>query len=462
MQATESEKAARVLKVQLEHSDISFEDGVPVARPSDALRFHHLSSTFGADDQSFEAQLLRLGSALFDEIDLRLPADAPAQLSNRVLLLRRKMAVSKWLQSAVSGAVDQDLLSSQENGPSRVFALLTGHQVERASQTALDAGDVRLATLIARIGGNQAFRDEVALQLAKWKAHRIDSDIAPDYRKIYSLLAGLVGTSDGSSSADRVDVAPEVFIPERLDWKRAFGLHLWYGSAFDADLADSLQRYQDALASTHAPALPVSWYQEASLSTNDARRWDTPPRTLDALYLLLNLYADTATSLERVLDPSTFGPTPLDFRLSWHLYAVLALVLQSRDFADREALPTANELGFSAAANALTSSYAAQLEELGLWDQAVLVLLHLELPESCVPSQSTLSPRIMALTASFLRSRPSPGARRRSRRSCSATSAQAPRRRHSSSRRCSCPRSGCRRQRCGLLAARRTSERAPS
>ena len=383
-QATESEKAARVLKVQLEHSDITFEDGVPVARPSDRLRFHHFSSSFGADDQGFEAQLLRLGSALFDEIDLRLPEDAPAPLSNRVLLLRRKMAVSKWLQAAVAGAVDQDLLGSQENGPARVFALLTGHQVERAAQTALDAGDVRLATLIARIGGNQSFRNEVALQLEKWSAHRIDSEISPDYRKIYSLLAGLVGTSAGSHSADRADASPEVFVPERLDWKRAFGLHLWYASAFDADLSDGLQRFQDALSSAHAPALPVPWYQEASLSTAEARRWHTPSQTLDTLYLLLNLYADTAVSLERVLDPSTFGPTPLDFRLPWHLYTILALALRSRDFADRSATGAAEEAGFSAAANNLTSSYAAQLEELGLWDQAILVLLHLELPESCV------------------------------------------------------------------------------
>lgn len=369
--------------VQLSHTELELEDGIPVARPSTQLRFHHFASSFGADDQTFEAQLLRLGSALFDEIDLKLPADAPDALSNRVLLLRRKMAVSKWLQSTVAGSVDQDLLSHQENGPSRVFALLSGHQVERASQTALDAGDVRLATLIARIGGNQAFRDEVALQLAKWKMHHIESEISPDYRKIYSLLAGMVGTSTGSTSRDGVDSAPEVFIPERLDWKRAFGLHLWYGSAFDADLADGLQRYQDALSSTHAPALPIPWYQESSLSTAEARRWDTPSHTLDALFLLLNLYADTATSLELVLNPSTYGPTPLDFRLPWHLYTILALALRSRDFADRE-LATSEDGGFSAAANALTSSYAAQLEELGQWDQAILVLLHLELPLSYV------------------------------------------------------------------------------
>lgn len=372
-----------MLKVQLANSKISSVNGIPVAQPSDQLRFHHFSSSFAADDQGFEAQLLRLGSALFDEIDLRLPDDAPAALSNRVLLLRRKMAVSKWLEEAVAGAVDQDLLGTVENGPARVFALLTGHQVERAAQTALDAGDVRLATLIARIGGNQQFRDEVALQLERWKANWIDSEISSDYRKIYSLLAGLVGTSPGRSSADRADASPEMFVPERLDWKRAFGLHLWYGSAFDADLSDGLQRFQDALASAHAPALPVPWYQEASLSTAEARRWHMPSQTLDTLYLLLNLYADTATSLERVLDPSTFGPTPLDFRLSWHLYTILALALRSRDFGDRSATGATKEAGFSAAANNLTSSYAAQLEDLGLWDQAVLVLLHLELPESC-------------------------------------------------------------------------------
>jgi len=61
--------------------------------------------------------------------------------------------------------------------------------------------------------------------------------------------------------------------------------------------------------------------------------------------------------------------------------------MKCRDFEDREAPAMVEEdeeetVGCSNSANALTLSYASQLEQLGLWEQATFVLLHLELPES--------------------------------------------------------------------------------
>lgn len=328
----------------------------------------------------FEAQLWRLGQALFDEIDLGLPEDASQDVVDRVHHIRRKLAFSKWLAGAVSPSVSHDLLNALEPGPSRAFTYLTGHQIERAAQTALDAGDLRLATLLTRVGGNQAFRNEMILQLEKWREHRMDSDIDPDYRKLYCLLAGIVDVSEGTKVRDPTDSSPEIMIAEGLDWKRALGLHLWYGSSFDMDLSDGLSRYQHALSTSSSPAAPLPWYQERPALVKNKSRWTTPEGTFDALFLLINLYADTATPLEDVLNPSAYAPTPLDFRLPWHIYTVLALALKSRDYEDRQPAE-ADDVGFSRSANALTSSYALQLEHLGLWDRAVFVLLHLEVPE---------------------------------------------------------------------------------
>lgn len=391
---TEDARTRRLLDVQIANTLIELDEGIPVATPDSTLRFNHFAPSFSADDQSAEAQLWRLGSALFDEIDLGLPETAPPALVDRVSRIRRKLAVSKWLQSAVTPAVDHDLLDSQgASGPARVFTLLTGNQIARAAQAALDAGDLRLATLVARIGGNQQFRDDVFLQLDKWREHRVDACISAEYRKVYCLLAGIVDVSEGSKTRDPKETVPDVAIAGGLDWKRAFGLHLWYGSAFDADLADGLRRYEHALGSAHPPAFPLPWYRERPSLMKDAIRWTTVSQPEDALFLLLSLFANTATPLEAALAPANFGPSPLDFRLPWHIYTILGRVLKCRDFEDREAvegdLATGGEdgeefVGYSASADALTASYAYQLEQLGLWDQAIFVLLHLELPESWV------------------------------------------------------------------------------
>lgn len=333
----------------------------------------------------------RLGSALFDEIDLGLPDSAPSQLVDRVSRLRRKLALSKWLQAVVTPAVDHDLLEAQDAGPARVFTLLSGHQVERAAQTAIDAGDLRLATLLTRIGGNQSFKDDVHLQLDKWREHRADSLIATDYRKIYSLLAGIVDVSEGNQARDPSESTEEIVIPAGLDWKRAFGLHFWFGSPFESDLAESLSRYEDALQTRTAPASPLPWYQERPSLAKEATRWKTPEGTQDALFLLLNLQSDTATPLESALNPSAFGPTPLDYRLPWHMYTILALALQARDFADRELGEEDDQMGHSASANVLTANYAWGLEQMGAWDQAAFVLLHLEVAELYVTETRTES-----------------------------------------------------------------------
>jgi nuclear pore complex protein Nup98-Nup96 len=171
-------------------------------------------------------------------------------------------------------------------------------------------------------------------------------------------------------------------MPAGLDWKRAFGLHFWFAAPFEAGLAEGLRRYEDALQTQHAPASPLPWYLERPSLAKDSTRWQTPRGTQDALFLLLNLQADTATPLESALNPSTFGPTPLDYRLPWHLYTVLALAMRTRDFADRQLAEHGEELGSSASANALTANYAWGLEQMGLWDQAAFVLLHLDVPEA--------------------------------------------------------------------------------
>lgn len=126
--------AAKLLQHHLSHTTIS-RDGAQVPQadphlppplvslsqhPSQAtlslrepLNFASFISLFPSPDASSAASIFRLGSALFDSINLRLgPSKSNSitpEVRNRVQILRRKAALSKWLEEAVKQAVDGDL-----------------------------------------------------------------------------------------------------------------------------------------------------------------------------------------------------------------------------------------------------------------------------------------------------------------------------------------------------------------
>lgn len=222
----------------------------PEACAHQSLRFGAFSSVFDRDDRSQEASLWRLGVALFDEIDLRLPPTAPQDLVSRVTSLRRKAALSAWLSHAVSSTVEVESRAhvAASRDAALVFSYLTGHQLERACSAALDAGDLRLATLLAQIGGGDAtFRQDVNQQLSTWRSEGVDAHITKDHRRIYELLAGNVGLSKGTSSVrEAIDQVEDLAIAGGLDWKRAFGLHLWYDVPASTPLISAFERYESS------------------------------------------------------------------------------------------------------------------------------------------------------------------------------------------------------------------------
>lgn len=363
--ATEGPRAERLLRAHLDLTDIELdEDGIPRATLSSSIRFRDFASLFDAGDRSHEATIFRLGPALFDEIDLRLPANSPMELVDRILGLRRKLALSKWLENAVAPAVDSDLLKNGENRPAKLFTLLSGNAVARAVDMALEGNDMRLASLISQAGRTGEFRDEILRQLDDWKKYHADSVISPEYRRVYALLAGITDISPGNKS----DASPDVLVSKDLDWKRAFGLRLWYSCPFESSITDVFEDYDASLQAPHPPAIPIPPYLESAKSA----KWNLPTRPTDILYNLIRLYSDVTVSLEQVLSARDASPSPTDLCLPWHLYLLLSRVLRKRDFIDRD------EEGYSAQADRLTQAYAAQLEQNGQWTLAAFVLLHLE------------------------------------------------------------------------------------
>lgn len=373
----ERPRADRLLSLLLDNSQMEQVEGIPLAMTSNAIRFDQFARLFDAGDRSHEATIWRLGKALFDEIDLKLPADTPDEVRDRVFEVRRKLAFSKWLEDAVAPAVDGALAAAGDNRPAKLFGLLTGNQVDRAVQSALDGKDMRLATLLSQAGGPEIFRSEVMRQLEDWTKFKANSVIGYDYRRLYALLAGITDVSKGDSGRG-ADASPDVLVAEGLDWKRAFGLYLWYGRPVEETIGQVFDTYTSALDAAHPPAKPIPPYLE---KPSGERKWHMANEPTDVLYNMIRMFVDLTVPLDEVLSARSCSSSPTDLRLPWHLYLILAHALEARDFSDRED-PNEEGVAFSATANDLTRSYAAQLEEEGQWTWAAFVLLHLELPEA--------------------------------------------------------------------------------
>ncbi|KAI0090382.1 nuclear protein 96-domain-containing protein [Irpex rosettiformis] len=384
-----------ILQHHLSNSTIeSDDDGVPQATPKPHLNFASLASIFPLTDKSFQPSLFRLGHALFDPIDLQLGQDTSSVIRIRVEALRRKIALSNWLQDAVSPAVEAEVeesLPRQQGWARAVFSLLTGNQVERACELAMDSSNVKLASLISQVGGDAEFRGDVLRQLDIWREQKVDAHVDENIRKIYALLAGIVDVLEGSKGTG-LERCSDLSVGKGLDWKRAFGLHLWFGESLDATIADSLAAYEGFVngASPHTTS-PAPWYREGVPSPKSA--WKLPAETAppDALFCLIKLFANPDYLLSRVLAPFSFCSSPSDFQLPWHLYIILSRSLGVRDFSDRgdtsvdgqradgaETEGDADVKNHSPSADLLANSYALQLEELGMLQHAAFVLMHLE------------------------------------------------------------------------------------
>jgi len=391
-----SSLSAKLLQHHLSNSPITpDEDGIPFATPSRSLNFSSFTSLFASADRSYEASLFRLGQTLFDEIELRLGKSVPTDIRNRVHGLRRKAALSSWLEDAVDPAVEAALRADPSaDVPNVAFTLLTGNQMEKAVKAATDGSFFKLATLISQAGGDWEFREDLKEQLQIWTDQRIDAHIDEGVRKIYALLAGLVdGVVEGSKGGG-LEKCSDVDVVKGLDWKRVFGLHLWFSEPVDATVSQVFQVYDQLTRSApQRVARPLPWYSEQSSSPC---QWNVPSAsaTPDGLFSLIRLHAEPACSLSQTLTPLSFSSSPVDYTLPWHLYIILSRCMRVRDFADRgdpdhgdrnarsdHSLSEEEESeteGHSPSADLLASSYAFQLEELGMTQEAVFVLLHME------------------------------------------------------------------------------------
>ncbi len=148
---------------------------------------------------------------------------------------------------------------------------------------------------------------------------------------------------------------------ENLDWKRQYGMHLWYKCLPINSIHDSLISFEDSLASRFV-AEPLPPYLEDSV-TSDLKN-NQPTHLYDTCFHLIKLYCNDKHSIADTVSPLSHNPNQLDYRLSWHL--TMALISLSYNSVSSECLESLHE------------SYASQLQSIGLWHWSVFVLMHLE------------------------------------------------------------------------------------
>ncbi|KAL1917286.1 uncharacterized protein VTP21DRAFT_4942 [Calcarisporiella thermophila] len=388
------------LKVQLELTEIVQDaKGIPKAYTLPNADFGAFVENMFINKDLFhtnELLIFKLGKALWDHIPSLVDDTFSRQVADHIRAIDRKSAFSRWLQEAVEPEVLRDLQTSvsQRDGASAIFTYLTGKQIAKACMAAIKNRDFRLSTLLAQAGGDVAFREDLMEQVEKWKELRFESEISKSYRKIYELLSGEVGMSKGVRDPSPHDCSDTIFIAEGLDWKRTLGLHLWYGIFEDSVLNKAVTRYETFFKQGEGVPPPLPWYLERPEEVQTGVT--TLPRekeAIDVLFQLMKLYTDSTHSLNSTLCPNGITPSLMDHRISWHLYRLLAKVLRVRDFNDRAQLYVDEEAmegeerdeeeeGWSSTADSVCASFALQLENLGLWEWAIFVLLHLNFAEN--------------------------------------------------------------------------------
>ncbi|THZ60174.1 hypothetical protein D6C86_05164 [Aureobasidium pullulans] len=321
-----------------------------------------------------ERAVWRLASILFDPIDTgcadlvkNIPAARVAELESRI---RRDALSSFWAQLVHTEAAQhaKDVGTAEE----KAIAFLSGNGIEDACAALLEGRDFRLATIVAQLPGNSQSKDMMSRQIESWRSQNMVSEMTEPVRALYELIAGNTCVSEGKTGAAE-DRATAFGISQRfgLDWRRSFGLRLWFSSANES-LADAVQLYVDDIAAGKETVRPVPYFTEQSLaaSWNDVEAQDKE----DTLLSLLKLYsrqpsssaAEVRTLVSNLLSPASVSGSPLNARLAWQLATLLRKkgILTPADLSD-------------ATMDQLSLTLSTQLETANELVFAVNVLLHL-------------------------------------------------------------------------------------
>lgn len=333
----------------------------------------------GIEQNDREYFIWELAAILFDEPE---PDTAmgglPADKAKFEHLIRKDNLIQMW-QRICQPLARKSTLEAR-NHEERAVAQLSANNIVQACDELLQGKDYRLAILVSQICGDRVMREDLTGQIEAWRKLNVLSEITEPIRALYELLAGNVCVCEGKKGPAE-DRAKTFVLSERfnLDWKRAFGLRLWYAILSEEPIEVAVQKYAADLE-THEKRKPLPWFLEDQACV----LWEDPNagQREDVLWGLLKLFTSSKTSanlpISPIVAPHNTAGNPVDSRLSFQLYHALSLHFPSA---------TDNVLG-----DHLALDFAANLDSAGEWVWAIFILLHISNPAQRQSSiQSLLS-----------------------------------------------------------------------
>ncbi len=352
------------IKHQRANTHFDLDQGVPMAKPMQTP-FRDIASRI-QPDTAYEKTVWELASILFDGQDSEahdIPIAERTWYDHRI---RKDRLILFWERLCEASA--KQAVSVAPNAEERAIAHLSAHKVVEACDALVQGRDFRLAILVAQIGGDQTMRDDMDSQIGAWKDLKVLSEMTEPIRTLYSLLAGNTCVCEGEKGPAE-DRAKTFFISERfdMDWKRAFGLRLFYAILPDEAIEVAVVKFANDIQADEGKR-PVPWFieEEAEVPWRDP----SPHQREDVLWGLLKLFAACKSALPTPSIAETFAPqnttgNPIDSRLSFQLYHALILRFPSASPSN------------PFQADTLAWAFATQLDSAGEWLWAIFAVLHL-------------------------------------------------------------------------------------
>ena len=354
---------------------IAYDRGVPYAEVL-PIPFKELAvSVHNKGDR--EHSVWELAAILFDDSKFEVSKDSSIDQEEFNRRVRKDDLILMWHTICQASALKA--VGKARSAEERAIAHLSANNVVEACDELVKGQDYRLAILLAQVGSDQMIRDDMATQINQWRDLNVLSEFTESIRALYGLLAGQTCVCEGKKGPLE-DRAKTFVISEHfnMDWKRAFGLRLWYAILPEEPIEAAVKNYASDLE-THERQQPLPWFLEEQAPS----LWKDPnaDQREDILWGLLKLYAASQGSLPTpplasIVSPHNTNGNPLDCRLSFQLYHALA----SR-------FPGAAD---PAKGDQLALTFSAQLDSAGEWIWAIFILLHISSPEQRQSSIQTL------------------------------------------------------------------------
>ncbi|KAI9659750.1 MAG: Nuclear pore complex protein Nup98-Nup96 [Alyxoria varia] len=372
--------SSQTFEKQKQLTTFEIEDGVPHARMMDSFSFADFSSAMDVTDSSTqdEKNMWSLAQILFDSQDSKLD-------QRSVELLRKHNLTQYWKSIVIQDGLEQARHAG--SAEEKAIAYLSTFDVWNATEALLQGRDFRLGTMIAQIGGDEVMRQGITDQIDQWRETNALSEIPNPIRALYEILAGNTCVSEGSkpgagpeNKAERFGIAAHF----DLDWRRAFGLKLWYGTIAEESLSKAVELFAHDLGTYIERVRPIPPF----VSPVDAAKSEQQ----DILWGLLKIYARShpfgddrdrvSFNLGSVFAPENLSKNPLDARLSFQLFQALrARGIIDFDIDSHEEDEEGNVVLADHKADLLTNTFLASLSQSAdSLPSAAFVALHLSSP----------------------------------------------------------------------------------